>query len=216
MVDVPLAHNRDRLETAVRMLGKAGHHVAVVHAPALLAFEILTDLPAAKRRLRAELIVAGGIEIDVMDTEQKRVVCLPALTERVDAEDWIGHEIRLLPLVRVVHGRAHGTTCRPWRRYTAKSSSVVSSNGSSSVSVNRTRQASARLAGTSAYFSMNFRTAARLSPRSNDTTTASRCSRPASARPPSRPSRWNASDRAASQVFHGGGTRPACSIAQRW
>jgi hypothetical protein len=44
MVDVALAHDRDGLESAVRMLRKPGHDVAVVHAPAVLALEVLTDV----------------------------------------------------------------------------------------------------------------------------------------------------------------------------
>ncbi len=77
----------DRLEAAVRMLRKARNDIAVIHPPAVLAFEVLPDVAAAERRLRAELVVARGIEIDVMDAEQKRVVRLPALAEGIDAND---------------------------------------------------------------------------------------------------------------------------------
>ena len=38
-----VAHVRDGLEAAVRMLREAGHHVAVVHAPAVDAREVGTD-----------------------------------------------------------------------------------------------------------------------------------------------------------------------------
>jgi hypothetical protein len=54
----------------------------VIHTPAVLALEVLADVASAERRRRAELVVAGGIEIDVVDAEEKRVVRLPALTQR--------------------------------------------------------------------------------------------------------------------------------------
>src|SRR5688572_1156322 len=95
MVDVALADDGDRLEAAVRMLREARDDIAVIHPPAVLAFEVLPDIAAAERRLRTELVIAGRIEINVMDAEQKRVVRLPALAERVDPDDWI-HGIRLL------------------------------------------------------------------------------------------------------------------------
>ena len=67
------------------MLGKAGHDVAVVHPPAVLALEVLADVPSAERGGRTEIVVAGRIVIDVMDAEEKRVVRLPPLAERIDA-----------------------------------------------------------------------------------------------------------------------------------
>src|SRR4029078_12553939 len=78
------------------MLRKAGHDIAVIHTPAVLALEVLADVAAAERRLRAELVVGGGIEIDVMDAEEKRVVRLPALAERVDADDRRSHRNRVI------------------------------------------------------------------------------------------------------------------------
>src|SRR3989442_2175208 len=86
--------------------------------------------------------------------------------------------------------------------------------GSASVSVIRTRQASARLAGTSAYLCMNFKTGSRLSPRSNATAAALRRSSAPSAGTPAGPRRRKVSDSAASHVFHGGGNRRACATAQ--
>ena len=44
MVDQALAHNGDGLEAAVRMRGEARHCAAVVHAPAVAAAEVLTDV----------------------------------------------------------------------------------------------------------------------------------------------------------------------------
>src|SRR5688572_9715344 len=87
MIDVARAHDRHGFKSAVRMLGKAGHDVAVVHPPAVLALEVLADLPSTERGGRTEPVVAGGIVIDVMDAEEERVVRLPPLTERIDADD---------------------------------------------------------------------------------------------------------------------------------
>src|SRR5688572_17720625 len=86
MIDITLADDGHRLEAAMRMLRKAGDDVAVVHAPAVLALEVLADLASGKRGLRSEPIVTGRIEIDVMDAEEKRVVGLPALAERRSEE----------------------------------------------------------------------------------------------------------------------------------
>ena len=84
VIDVALADDRHRLEAAMRVLRKAGHDVAVVHPPAVLALEVLPDVAAGQRRRRAELVVARGIVIVVVDAEEKRIVRLPAVTERAD------------------------------------------------------------------------------------------------------------------------------------
>src|SRR5712671_1915558 len=97
-----------------------------------------------------------------------------------------------------------------------KSESVVRSIGSFNVSVMRTRQASAKLIGTPAYFSDSLSTASRSSQNRKTQQTAPRRSREIRPCPPGLPSRWNASDRTASQVPHGGGRRAASATDQRW
>ena len=47
MIDEALAHDRHGLEAAMRMLRKPGHDVAVVHAPAVLALEVLAHVRPA-------------------------------------------------------------------------------------------------------------------------------------------------------------------------
>ncbi|MNT02972.1 hypothetical protein D3C72_1374880 [compost metagenome] len=47
VVDVAVEHDGDGLEAAVRVPGEARHHVAVVHAPAVDAGEVLADVAAA-------------------------------------------------------------------------------------------------------------------------------------------------------------------------
>ena len=87
MIDVAAANDRHGLETAVRMLREAGHDITVIHAPAVDALEVLTDVVPGQRRRRTELIIALRVVIDVMDAKQERIDCLPAMTERADIED---------------------------------------------------------------------------------------------------------------------------------
>ena len=65
VIDVARSNNRHRLEAAVRMLRKAGHDVAVVHPPAILALEVLADLAPAERSGGPQPIVAGGNRSDL-------------------------------------------------------------------------------------------------------------------------------------------------------
>src|SRR3989475_6492064 len=97
-----------------------------------------------------------------------------------------------------------------------KSASVVTRTGSARVSLILTRQASARLIGTLAYFCMRARTRSSSSPRSKATTTAPRRRIAARLGRPRDPTRWNASDRAASQVFQGGARRGDWAAAHGW
>src|SRR3989442_8931985 len=97
-----------------------------------------------------------------------------------------------------------------------KSASVVRSMGQGTVSVMRTRQASGRLIGTSAYLSKSFNTGSTSAPSSNAGTTARRRRSAVSGRALRAPRRWNASDRTASHVFQGGGKRDSWAAAQPW
>ena len=82
VVDQALPHVGDRLEAAVRVGREAGHDLAVVHAPAVDALEVLTELAAGERRRRAELGVARRVAIDVVHAEQERVGRRPLEPER--------------------------------------------------------------------------------------------------------------------------------------
>lgn len=97
-----------------------------------------------------------------------------------------------------------------------KSASVVRMIGSGRVSVMRTRQESARLMGTSAYFCKRLSTDSTLLSRSKAAITARRRSRALSAGAPRAPRRWKASERTASQVRQGGGWPGACVAAHWW
>ena len=57
--------------------GKARHHVAVVHAPAVLALEVLADVAAGERGRGPEPLVAAGIGVVVVHAEQERIRGFP-------------------------------------------------------------------------------------------------------------------------------------------
>src|SRR5688572_31367816 len=59
------------------MAWKARHHVTVVHVPAVLVGEVLTDGAPRERRGRPQLWVAGGKVVAMMDAEQEGVEGLP-------------------------------------------------------------------------------------------------------------------------------------------
>src|ERR1700682_4598999 len=77
VIDGPLAHHRDGLEATVRMLGKAGDHVAVIHAPAVLPFEILPDLASLERGGWPQALVPGRVGVVVVGAEEEWVRRLP-------------------------------------------------------------------------------------------------------------------------------------------
>src|ERR1035437_9418523 len=81
-----------------------------------------------------------------------------------------------------------------------KSESVVRITGSGCVSAIRTRQASARLMGTSAYFSKSLSTGSTSLSRLKAAIRARRRSSPLTAGAPRAPRRWMASGRTASQA----------------
>src|SRR5882724_9484929 len=97
-----------------------------------------------------------------------------------------------------------------------KSESVVRMIGSGSVSLMRTRQASARLMGTSAYFCKSLSTDSMSLSRSKAAIRARRRSSALSPGVPRAPRRWKASDRTASQVRQGGAWPGACAAAHWW
>ena len=48
MIDVATPRDGDRLKAAMRVLGKTGHHMPVVHAPAVDTGEVVTHLAASQ------------------------------------------------------------------------------------------------------------------------------------------------------------------------
>ena len=97
VIDEALAHERHGLEAAMRMLRETRDGVAVIHAPAVLAGEVLADVAPFERRGGTQAVVAARVEIDVVDADEERILRLPRERERRDADD------------RVV---AHGSTPR--------------------------------------------------------------------------------------------------------
>jgi hypothetical protein len=59
------------------MLREAGHHLAVVHAPAVLAFEILTQIATSERRCRTEPLIPRGIGVVVVNAKQEWIDSSP-------------------------------------------------------------------------------------------------------------------------------------------
>src|SRR6476660_9079167 len=92
MVDQALANDRHGLETAMRMAREARHRVAVVHAPAVLAAEVLAEVATGQRRVGPEPAVRPRIGVVVIDAEQERIDRFPGESERLDLDDgWSGH-----------------------------------------------------------------------------------------------------------------------------
>ena len=87
MVNQPLAHNRHGCKTPVRVRRKTRHRAAVVHAPAVLAAEVLPDVAPGQRRRRAHLRVGFGVGVVVVDAKQERVNGFPRKAERLDLQD---------------------------------------------------------------------------------------------------------------------------------
>ena len=82
VIDETLSRVRDRLEATMRMLRKARHRGAVVHPPAVPAFEVRADVAPGQRRSRAEPTVARRICVVVMHTKQKRINGRPLESQR--------------------------------------------------------------------------------------------------------------------------------------
>src|SRR5690606_1703032 len=85
------AHDRDRLETAMRMAREARHDLPVVHPPAVAALEVLAEMTPLERCRRAEALVAGRGEIVVIGAEQKRVDARPRKPEASGTQDHVAH-----------------------------------------------------------------------------------------------------------------------------
>ncbi len=91
VVDVPAPREGHSLEPAVGMRGESRHGPPVVHAPAVLAGEVLAELAPGERRGRPQALVAGGIRVVVVHAEEERVRGLPREPERTRLEDGCGH-----------------------------------------------------------------------------------------------------------------------------
>jgi hypothetical protein len=81
VIDEALPHDRHRLEAAVRMLRKAGHDLAVIHAKAVLDREILSEIASSERRIRPHPLVALRVAIEMVDAEKEGVGGFPGKPE---------------------------------------------------------------------------------------------------------------------------------------
>src|SRR5437899_10432163 len=77
-----MTHDRDRFEAAMRMLGEARNDAAVIHPPAVLAFEILPEVAPRERRRGTHVLVTFRISIVVIHAEQEWIGGLPGQAQR--------------------------------------------------------------------------------------------------------------------------------------
>ena len=87
MVYKTLAHDGHRFKTPMRMRWKAGHSLAVVHAPAVLTGKVLAQVAAGQRCLWTHGRVTLGVSVVVVHAKQKRVDGLPGKAQRLVAEN---------------------------------------------------------------------------------------------------------------------------------
>src|SRR4029079_12570823 len=99
VVDEALTDERDRLEATVRVDGEAGHGAAVVHAPAVEAFDVVTDRPAVERCDRTEVGVARGVVVEMVDAEQERIDGRPLEPQRDGLDDGRTHTTSLAEML---------------------------------------------------------------------------------------------------------------------
>src|SRR5436189_1149003 len=117
VIDVALTHDGDRFEAAMRMLREAWDDAAVVHAPAVFAFEIHADVAAGKRDGWAEAVIAGGESVIVVDAKEKRIGGLPGEALRFYNEnDVVAHDSSCC----CFRDRAASATARPSPRASAE------------------------------------------------------------------------------------------------
>jgi hypothetical protein len=87
VVDESASDEGDRLESAVRMLGEAGHAGAVVHPPSVRRIEVAAEGPAVERGIGAQPAVRSGVRVEMVHAEQEGVDRWPLESERHGLED---------------------------------------------------------------------------------------------------------------------------------
>ena len=93
VVDQAFAHDGHGFKAAVRVRRKARDFQAVVHRPAVFAFEILAQVAPGQRGVRPHLGIAAWVGIVVVDAEQERVDRCPRKSERRNTQNgFIGHK----------------------------------------------------------------------------------------------------------------------------
>ena len=87
MVDQSFAHHRDGFKAAVRVAGKTGHGVAVVHAPAAQVAEVLAHVAVRQRHTGAHVGVADWVGVVVVNAKQKGVHRGPGDAQGLELND---------------------------------------------------------------------------------------------------------------------------------
>jgi hypothetical protein len=86
------------------MLGKAGHHITVVHAPSVEIGEVDSDLTTVERGCRPEIVVPGRVLVEVVNGEDERVETFPGKAQRDEIDDGFSRDWSLL-VRRVRNGK---------------------------------------------------------------------------------------------------------------
>ena len=87
VVNQSLAGYGHGFKAAVRMGGKTRHRAAVVHAPAVLAAEVLAHVAPRQRCGRTHLRIGFGVGVVVVHAKQEWVDGFPRKAERFDLQD---------------------------------------------------------------------------------------------------------------------------------
>src|SRR5690606_18579268 len=83
MVTETLVDNGDGLKPTVRMVGKPGNTLPVVHSPFLIGIEVAAQVTALEKGWGGtHFPVSGRVMVQMIDTEQKRVLGLPRCSQR--------------------------------------------------------------------------------------------------------------------------------------
>ena len=77
MVNQAFTDNRDGLKATVRMRREAWYGFPVVHAPTIFAGKVLTQVAPVQCGIGAQLRIALGVSIVVVNAKQERVNCWP-------------------------------------------------------------------------------------------------------------------------------------------
>ena len=89
VVDQAFAHDGHGLKAAVRVRRETRYCAAVVHAPAVLAAEILANVSASQRGLRRHLRISHRVSVVVVGAKQEGVDGIPGEAQGLGGENGV-------------------------------------------------------------------------------------------------------------------------------